>query len=54
MTDPSPASGFAAALLAALLGRGMRESPSGPPVNVYQFSRTTRMTSPKASVTIAR
>ena len=36
------------------LGFGMPEMPSGPPVKSYQLMRTTRMISPKASVTMAR
>ena len=35
-------------------GRGMLEIPLGPPVKLCQLSRTRRMISPKASVTMAR
>ncbi len=36
------------------LGRGMPEMPLGPPVMLAQFSRMTRIISPKPSVTMAR
>ena len=35
-------------------GRGMPETPFGPPVSSCQLMMTRRMISPKASVTIAR
>ena len=35
-------------------GRGIEAMPFGPPVRLCQFSSTSRMISPNASVTIAR
>ena len=35
-------------------GRGIEEMPFGPPVKLCQFSSTSRMISPNASVTMAR